>query len=48
MVCPLSGLGEQVETIAFNRFGSVPWSLRVPRSEVALGQVLGEGSNPNP
>ena len=40
----LLALGEQVETIAFNRFGSVPWSLRVPRAEVALGQVLGEGS----
>ena len=37
-------LGEQVHATSFNRFGSVPWSLRVPRSEVVLGATLGEGS----
>lgn len=37
-------LGEQVHATSFNRFGSVPWSLRVPRSEVLLGATLGEGS----
>ena len=34
----------QVHATSFNRFGSVPWSLRVPRSEVVLGATLGEGS----
>ena len=34
----------QVHATSFNRFGSVPWSLRVPRSEVLLGATLGEGS----
>ena len=37
-------LGEQVHATSFNRFGSVPWSMRVPRSEVLLGAALGEGS----
>ena len=40
----LAALGEQVHTTRFNRFGSVPWLLRVPKDEVSLAAQLGEGS----
>ena len=43
-VLVLAALGEQLHHTSFNRFGSVPWALRVPIYEVVLGAPLGEGS----
>ena len=40
----LAALGEEVHTTRFTKFGSVPWLLRVPISEVSIGAEVGEGA----
>ena len=39
-----AALGSQLHSARFNQFGSVPWELRVPLSDIVLGGVLGEGT----